>query len=82
MATRLIPTGESRPSHMPCIVCGQMIDGPSSEYVTVQVYNDHDPAQRTVYQAQEPVRRHFLNDTHAVTLLTIDHKPVPFTKAF
>lgn len=82
MATRLIPTGESRASLMPCIVCGQMIDGPGAEYLTVQVYNDADPAQRTVFQTQEPVRRHFLNDTHAVTLLTIDHKPTPFIKGF
>lgn len=79
MATRLTPTGESRPSLMPCISCGQMIDGPGAEYLRVEVL---DTLGRVIFKTMEPIRRHFLNDSHAVTMLTIDHKPKEFVKSF
>jgi hypothetical protein len=77
--TRFTPTGESRPSQFPCVVCHEPIDGPGSEYIDVAIL---DSRGVIIFKTQEPIRRHFLNDRHAVTLLTIDYKPTPFVKAF
>lgn len=80
MATRLIGTGESRESTSPCVVCQGPITGPGAEYVQVEVVNE---VTGQVCRFRETVRRHFLNDTHTVTLRApIDHKPVPHVQAF
>lgn len=79
MPSRFIPTGDARDSQFPCVVCGEMIQGAGAEYVKVEVVDDNG---NTRFVTREPVRRHFLNDTHSVTLLTIDHKPTAFVRGF
>lgn len=78
--TRVIPTGENRPSTYPCVVCGEMIEGPGADYCRVQIL----AADYTVvYEAREATRRHFLNDSHTVSLREpIDHKPVAWVGGF
>jgi hypothetical protein len=58
-----------------------MIDGPGAEYCRVQVVKAD--GYTVVYESREPTRRHFLNDTHNVTMRDpIDHRPVPVNLAF
>ncbi len=72
MATRLTPTGESRDSAFPCVVCHEPITGVGAEYMRVEVLDAHGIV---CYRTLEPIRRHFLNDSHAVDML-ISHPPV------
>lgn len=79
VVTRFTPTGDSRPSMFPCVICHESIEGPGAEYIKIEVLNSDG---LVVYSPRESIRRHFLNDRHAVTLLTIDHRPSPVAQAF
>lgn len=72
MATRLTPTGDFRESTFACVVCHEPIVGIGAEYMHVEVLDERGAV---CYKSLEPIRRHFLNDTHAVDML-ISHPAV------
>ena len=70
---RVTPSGSVVP--FKCVVCGKNVDGPDAEYVDAVVVDDKE---RTVYKPKDSVRRHFLSESHAITLRDpIDYRPVP-----